>query len=168
MLMLSKRILTVLVVLNWVCVALFALVLAFILSPVSAAIADELVRAYGPDRAPSLMRAMAWVMGLGIMTSIAAHILFRRMRAIVRTAIDGDPFTIANARRLRTVGWALLAIQVIDLGFGLTSLALGARVGEPFGWNFSVGGWLAALMVFVLARVFEQGSRMRDELAMTV
>jgi hypothetical protein len=36
------------------------------------------------------------------------------------------------------------------------------------GWSFSVTRWLAVLLLFVLARVFEQGSRMREDLAGTV
>ena len=35
-------------------------------------------------------------------------------------------------------------------------------------WNFSVTRSLAILLLFVLARVFDQGARMRDELAATV
>ena len=90
------------------------------------------------------------------------------MLRIVHAAIAGDPFTLVNATRLRAVGWALLAIQILDLGFGATLLSLEPRVDAPYDWTVSIGGWIAALMVFVLARVFEQGARMRDELAMTV
>ena len=35
-------------------------------------------------------------------------------------------------------------------------------------WGFSVTRWLAVLMLIVLARVFEQGTRMREELEATV
>ena len=35
-------------------------------------------------------------------------------------------------------------------------------------WEFSLTRWLAVLMLFVLARVFEQGARMREELDGTV
>jgi hypothetical protein len=36
------------------------------------------------------------------------------------------------------------------------------------GWSFSITGWLAVLLLFVLARVFDQGTRMRDDLEGTV
>jgi hypothetical protein len=36
------------------------------------------------------------------------------------------------------------------------------------GSKFSVTPWLTILLLFVLARVFDQGARMRDELAGTV
>jgi hypothetical protein len=35
-------------------------------------------------------------------------------------------------------------------------------------WNFSVTPWLAVLLCFVLARVFEEGTRMREDLEGTV
>ena len=35
-------------------------------------------------------------------------------------------------------------------------------------WGFSLTRWLAVLMLFVLARVFEQGARMREDLEGTV
>ena len=31
-------------------------------------------------------------------------------------------------------------------------------------WDFSLNGWLAVLLAFVLAKVFEHGARMRDDL----
>jgi hypothetical protein len=169
MLVLSRRVLQVLVVLNWLCVALFAFIGAVLLSPIGADRAiDALSRTYPPEQAALLVQAATWLMGLGIVAGVAAHILFRQMLAIVATAVEGDPFILANARRLRAVGWALLAIQLLDLVFGALSMMVAARTGERLGWSPSVGGWIAVLMVFVLARVFEQGSRMRDELAMTV
>jgi hypothetical protein len=35
-------------------------------------------------------------------------------------------------------------------------------------WSFSIAGWLAVLLLFVLARVFEHGTRMREDLEGTV
>jgi hypothetical protein len=35
-------------------------------------------------------------------------------------------------------------------------------------WTFSVTRWIAVLLLFVLARVFEQGARMREDLEGTV
>ena len=36
------------------------------------------------------------------------------------------------------------------------------------GWSFSATGWLAVLLLFVLARVFNEGAEMRYELEGTV
>jgi len=169
MLIWSRRVLNILLVLNWLFVAFFAALLVVLLLPLGGdrAVA-ALARTYPLDQAALLVRAAILLMAIGIAAGVAVHILFRRMLAIVATAIDGDPFTVANARRLRTIGWALLAIQILDLLFGILSIIIEARTGEAPGWSPSVGGWISVLMLFVLARVFEQGARMRDELAMTV
>jgi hypothetical protein len=50
-------------------------------------------------------------------------------------------------------------------------LANGVWVGSQkvdIGGKFSVAPWLTILLLFVLARVFDHGARMRDELAGTV
>jgi hypothetical protein len=43
-----------------------------------------------------------------------------------------------------------------------------AAVPLNISWGFSLTRWLAVLLLFVLARVFEQGARMREELEGTV
>jgi hypothetical protein len=168
MLVVSKRVLWVLLVLNWIFVVAFAALLGALLSPIGTHVVGELSRTQGPEAAILMVRSMIWLMALGIVAGFAVHVLFRRMLAIVATAIAGDPFTSANAQRLRAVGWALLLIQILDLVFGALSVIINAHTEGGLGWSPSVGGWISVLMVFVLARVFEQGSRMRDELAMTV
>jgi hypothetical protein len=36
------------------------------------------------------------------------------------------------------------------------------------GWSFNITGWIAVLLLFVLARVFEQGAAMREDIEGTV
>jgi hypothetical protein len=36
--------------------------------------------------------------------------------------------------------------------------------GSNVDWEFSANGWLGVVLVFVLARVFEEGTRMRQDL----
>jgi hypothetical protein len=78
------------------------------------------------------------------------HIVLTRLLAIVETVRLGDPFVAENAGRLQTIGVSTMA-HPLDID-----------------WNFSLTRWLAVLLVFVLARVFEHGTRMRDELEGTV
>ena len=84
------------------------------------------------------------------------------------TVAAGDPFVLVNARRLRFIAWALLAIQLLDLGFGVLEVSIATRTGERLGWAPSVTAWLAVVLLFVLARVFEAGATLREELAGTV
>ncbi|WBH15864.1 DUF2975 domain-containing protein [Sphingomonas radiodurans] len=108
------------------------------------------------------------LMLIGVAMTIASDRLLVPLASIAASAAHGDPFAPANAAGLRQIGWALLALQMLDVPCALLARfwpSLGAAA--PAG-DISVGGWLATLMVFVLARVFATGSAMRDDLAGTV
>jgi Protein of unknown function (DUF2975) len=108
------------------------------------------------------------LMLLGITMSLAADRLLVALAQIIASAGAGDPFIAANARRLQTIGWALLVLQLLDIpGAILERFFPSLGSGTP-GVPFSPGGWIAVLMVFVLSRVFAVGSAMRDELEGTV
>ncbi len=89
--------------------------------------------------------------------------LLRQALAIVDSARSGDPFVPQNAARLRSIGWLLLGIDMV-VTIGL-SWGLRGSVALP---PFSLTSLLTVLMVFVIARIFEVGSRMRAELEGTV
>jgi len=111
---------------------------------------------------------MRLLMLLGIAMAVAAEILLRALAQIIASAGAGDPFISANARRLQTIAWALLALQLLDIPAALLGKffpSLGSAAPDV---SFSPGGWIAVLMVFVLSRVFAAGSAMRDELEGTV
>lgn len=91
------------------------------------------------------------------------HVLLARMAQIVDTVRAGRPFVVENAARLRTIAWALLIIQLLHLAFG-AAIQVIAAANFRMEWDFSLAGWLAVLLAFVLAQVFEQGARMRDDL----
>lgn len=98
----------------------------------------------------------------------AVHLMLSRLLAMVETVRAGDPFVPENAIRLRTVAWCLLVVQLFELAceifIGVLERA-GADLGE---WDPSLSGWLAVLLLFVLARVFEEGARIRADLEAVV
>nr|MDQ5873427.1 DUF2975 domain-containing protein [Acidobacteriota bacterium] len=88
---------------------------------------------------------------------------------IVETVRSGDPFVAANAFRLQAIAWTLLALQLLSLVIG----AIAKTVSTPahplhLQAGFSISGWLAVLLTFLLARVFAEGTRMREDLEGTV
>ena len=116
-----------------------------------------------------LILGMRLVMVLGIAAVPVAHIVLTRLLAIVGTVADGDPFVIENAARLKGIAWAVLGLEVLHLAVGAVAAAVSTEQAPlDLGWGFSVTRWLAVLLLFVLARVFEQGARMRDDLEGTV
>jgi hypothetical protein len=110
-----------------------------------------------------------WALALVLLMLAIGLFVFVRLFAMVRSVSGGEPFSHGNARLLKQVGWALLAIQLCDLLFGIVARRVEVAFGEQVTtWTPSVAGWLSVLLVFVLARIFEQGARMRDDLALTV
>lgn len=112
------------------------------------------------------LRAVA-VLGLGAIG--LNHLILGRLRAMVETVRGGDPFVAENAERLRQIAWVLLALQLL----GLVIAAIGRAISTPeypvdLDAGFSINGWLAVLLTFVLARVFAEGTRMREDLEGTV
>ena len=150
-------------------VFLLAVGAAFILSLIFAAeFASFLVQSNPGVDLASEMAGLRMEMLFGVVMAVATDRLLSALGMIVASAGEGDPFVAANARRLRTIGWSLLALQFLDIVAALLprfypSLGSAAPAGD-----ISVGGWLAVLMVFVLSRVFAAGAVMRDELEATV
>jgi hypothetical protein len=94
----------------------------------------------------------------------ALHVALSRLLAMVETVRAGDPFVADNAVRLKTIAWCALATQLLHLAFGVMAATVNAA-GSNVDWKFSgVTGWLAVVLLFVLARVFEEGTQMRDDL----
>jgi hypothetical protein len=112
---------------------------------------------------------MRLIMVIGIVGVPVVHIVLTRLRAIVETVRDGDPFVVANAARLRGIAWSILALELMHFAVGAIAAGVSsAGVRLDINWGFSLTQWLAVLLLFVLARVFEQGARMREELEGTV
>jgi hypothetical protein len=159
------KLLTVLIVLNIVCILMFAGIIAG-----SFAFEGTIVAALAKDNpvrsATATLTTMRIVMAIGLLMVPLAHLLLTKLRAIVHSVQEGDPFVAANARRLTAIAWALLGIQIVDLGFGILSMT--SDLDQEMPWSFALTPWLAVLLLFVLARVFEHGTRMRDELAATI
>ncbi|MEQ1508880.1 MAG: DUF2975 domain-containing protein [Sphingopyxis sp.] len=122
----------------------------------------------GVSHPQEILTLLRWMVILMVPVIALAHIIFTRLIAIIDTVPRGGAFTAANARRLRTIAWALLGTQIIDLIFGINSAATSMRTGEYIGWSFGLTGWIAVLLLFVLARIFDAGAAMQADLEGTV
>jgi hypothetical protein len=88
---------------------------------------------------------------------------------MTETVTRGDPFVAANAYRLNAIAWALLALQVLSIVIGSIGKAIASKEFPlHLDAGFSVSGWLAVILTFVLARVFAEGTLMREDLEGTV
>jgi hypothetical protein len=107
------------------------------------------------------------VIGLGAIP--LNYAVLKRLLAIVETVRAGDPFVAANASRLQAIAWALLALELLSLVIG----AIAETVSTPahplhLDAGFSISGWLAVVLTFLLARVFAEGTLMREDVEGTV
>ncbi len=87
-----------------------------------------------------------------------------RLLEILKTLRFGSPFVKENADRFRTVGYALLIGEGAKIAFGFLSLITDADLEI----DTQVITWLAIVAVFVLAEVFREGARMKEEQDLTV
>jgi hypothetical protein len=116
----------------------------------------------------TLILWMRMVMVIGIGSVPFTHVVLTRLLAIVETVRLGDPFVAENAARLTTMAWAVLGLELLHLSVGALAIGPLSNTQLDLHWSFSVIPWLAVLLLFVLAQVFDDGARMRDDLTGTV
>jgi hypothetical protein len=122
-----------------------------------------------PPDDEGMIRGGRLIMLLGIVAVPLTHLVLSRLLAIVETVRSGDPFVAGNAARLRGIAWAVFGLELLHLAVGAVAAAVSTGATSlDVGWSFSVTRWLAVLLLFVLAVVFEQGTRMRADLEGTV
>jgi hypothetical protein len=164
---LSRRVLRVLIILN-------LLMGAFILALLVASLVSEgpVMGALGARPAPGnsmLFLGMRLIMVIGLCAIPVVHFVLTRLLTIVDTVTVGNPFVVANAERLKMIAWAVLGLELMHFAVGAVAASVSTTAAPlHISWGFSLTRWLAVLMLFVLARVFEQGARMREDLEGTV
>ena len=159
-------VLRILIVLNWLGGAAILALLVVMPNEQWIMTAFKLSPSPEAERLVMGMRAIA-VLGLAVIP--LHYVVLKRLLAIVETVRAGDPFVATNANRLRAIAWALLTLQLLSLVIG----AIGKTISTPahpvhLDAGFSINGWLAVLLTFLLARVFAEGTLMRDDLEGTV
>jgi hypothetical protein len=162
----AHLLLRILIVLNWLMGAAILILLAATPNERWIMSAFDLTPSPEADRLIMGLRAVA---ALGLATVPLNYAGLKRLLAIVETVRAGDPFVAANAARLQTIAWVLLALQLLSIVIG----AIGKSVSTPahpvnLDAGFSINGWLAVLLTFLLARVFAEGTHMREDLEGTV
>ena len=119
--------------------------------------------------AERLVMGLRAIAVLGLAAIPLNHVGLKRLLAIVETVRVGDPFVAANASRLQAIAWVLLALQILSLVIGAVAKAVSTPAYPlKLDAGFSITGWLAVLLTFLLARVFSLGALMREDLEGTV
>jgi hypothetical protein len=164
---LSRRVLRALIALNLVAGALIGVLLVASLVAATWVATALGVRPASGNGVP--IAGMRAIMAIGIAAVPLTHVVLSRLLAIVETVRAGDPFVAENAARLQRIAWSVFGLALMHVAVMAVATAV-SRGGTPTGieWRFDVGRWVTVLLLFVLARVFEHGTRMRDDLEGTV
>ena len=159
--------LRILVVLNWVfCACILALLIyTFINEPWTM----KALGVAGFSDAQQVMWSMRGVAALGVAAGPLTYLILKRLLAMIRTVRVGDPFVAANAFRLQAIAWLMVALQLISIAIGGIGKAISTPE-HPFHLDagFSLNSWVAILLIFVLDRVFAEGTLMREDLDGTI
>ena len=158
--------LRILIVLNWLCGA--GIVVLLVAMPTRQWIMSAFSLPPSPE-ADRLILGLHAIAVVGLVAIPLNYAVLKRLLAIVETVRAGDPFVAANAQRLQTIAWILLVLQLLSIVIG----AIARSVSTPaypldIDAGFSINGWLAVLLTFLLARVFAEGTHMREDLEGTV
>jgi hypothetical protein len=159
-------VLRILIVVNWLFGA--AILALLVVMPNEQWIMSAFKLSPSPE-AERLVMGLRAIAVLGLAAIPLNYVVLKRLLAIVETVRAGDPFVAANAYRLQAIAWALLALMLLCLVIG----AIAKTVSTPahplhLDAGFSISGWLAVLLTFLLARVFAEGTLMREDLEGTV
>jgi len=158
--------LRILIVVNWLSGA--AIVTLLVAMPTRRWIMSALALSPSPE-AERLIMALYIIAVLGVVAVPLNYAVLKRLLAIIETVRAGDPFVAANASRLRAIAWVLLALNVLGIVIGVIARTVSTPA-HPLHINagFSINGWLAVLLTFVLAHVFAKGALMRESVEGTV
>ena len=118
--------------------------------------------------------AIVGLFALAIAAVTMVFVFFGKLRAIIGTVGERDPFVPENADRLSVMAWLLLAVQVLMIPIGGLGLLVAKWADEIEHTNVTIDagldltGILMVITLFILARVFKHGAAMREDLEGTV
>jgi hypothetical protein len=103
-------------------------------------------------------------------------LIVRRLRLLFQSLTVGEPFKRENADHLRVIWITMLVMEVARYVFGGAVLALIAAFGMPPDLDTHFEGekfdfftpWISILVIIVLAEVFREGARLREEQELTI
>jgi len=121
---------------------------------------------------PWYVTAVGFVVSIG--TLVAALIVVVRLRRIFATLSAGDPFVPENARHLRVIAVVIAifeASRLVLTGVAATlidnqAIDEGTRMSVEMELNLLV--WFGVLSLIVLAEVFREGARLRQDQQLTI
>jgi hypothetical protein len=98
-----------------------------------------------------------------------------RLKRLFRNFTSGEPFSADNARHMRAIWIILVGVEMARYAImgvlGVILLSAGTPEGVSFDFRLSpsnLTSWLLILILIVLAEVFREGARLREEEKLTI
>ncbi|WP_430415434.1 DUF2975 domain-containing protein [Parasphingorhabdus sp.] len=138
---------------------------------------EKMAETFVNPPAPEVFGMIALIMLLAVVSLLLTLFAIDRLRRLVNSVSEGNPFTRINGTRLRGIGIAVFAIQLVTFLASLLAIGLITMLGEtkpgvdfdfPIEADISLSGVLLVLLLIILARVFDRGAEMREELDGTI
>jgi hypothetical protein len=125
--------------------------------------------------------AMTWTVGVPdvlyrLAVAIGAVAIVRGLRALFDAFAQNQPFAVDNAEHLRKIWVTLVVIEIIRIGAFIAARVLTtlyvAGVASPLPQEIAspidLYRWFVIFVVLILAEVFRQGTRLREDTELTV
>lgn len=113
-----------------------------------------------------------FIVALAVLLAMAPGVIFicDQLRRILATLIAGDPFVPGNAGRLARIAGAIAAMELARYAISLLALFLlrGESDYTPPRLMPNLAAWVGVVVLLVLAQVFSEGTRLREEEKMTI
>ena len=134
----------------------------------------ELHAKYGEAVGTFPALTVAGLLVIGIAVVAAGFVFFGKLRKIIGTVGEGDPFVPENAERLSLMAWLTLGVHILFIPAAALAVFV-AKWAESFesanlqfDGGIDLSGILLVVVLFILARVFRHGAEMREDLEGTV
>ncbi len=114
---------------------------------------------------------MALVSSVSVVIVAAVFlVIVKQLRAICKTLVTGDPFVPQNATRLRRIWVAVAAGEILRLcsTFVISRLSQSTEEISVVATDLRIYVWFMVLALIILAEVFREGARLRQEAKLTV
>lgn len=111
---------------------------------------------------------------IGAVVIVGGLIIVGRLRRLFDSFTSGEPFRRENADHLRVIWITMLAMEIARYALlaviGAVVVTLGAPDGAEANFNVSVdfSTWMSIAILIVLAEVFREGARMKEEQELTI
>ncbi len=93
-------------------------------------------------------------------TSVLGALTFRRIGEVIRACQSGTPFQKPVVRKVRQIGWLVIAVPLVTVAVSLLVCIL---CWPSYSFQVDVSGIITGVIVLALSRIFAYGVKLEDD-----